>query len=219
MRNFLKILTLITLVSACANNPPPTSTITVPSGDVDYVESNIALPKISANYSEIHFTEKPQIKLNVSKIDITSKFKPTFREPNVEHLMPLPLESGALNWAKDRLVVTNPDSALSFRFIVWDASVKEDVIKAAKMFGRDKSQYTARIDVAIQAIGTDGDIIAETTAVSWRKVTVPADISIAEREAVWYDLEKRVLNDFDAKIIDGINQYMLDYLVSEAPKQ
>ena len=201
----ITIFAVTLFLVACSNNPPPTSTMIIPAGDVDYVESDIELPKVSETYPEIHFSDKAPINLNVSKIDIVSKFKPTFRDPNVEHLMPVPLESGALNWAKDRLKATNPDSKLNFRFIVWDASVKEDDIKASKMFARDKSQYTARIDVALQAIGTDGDIVAETTAVSWRKVTVPSDISIAEREAVWYDLEKRVLHDFDSKIIDRNN--------------
>ena len=56
-----------------------------------------------SSYSEPRFQNSGKIELKVNKIDIISEFTPSFRRPNIEHLLPISIEKSARIWANDRL--------------------------------------------------------------------------------------------------------------------
>lgn len=55
-----------------------------------------------------------------------SEFTPSFRRPNVEHLLPISLEKTAKQWAKDRLDAVGYSLDKVAKFIIKDASVTEE---------------------------------------------------------------------------------------------
>ena len=68
------------LLSACASESPPPS-----------------------RFPDIRFNETPPIRLDVSSIDVTAQFKPTFQLPEVEQDFPVPPQRAIENWVHDQI--------------------------------------------------------------------------------------------------------------------
>ena len=67
-----------------------------------FVAGCASAPEVPS-YSEIRFTDKPPIRLDVARIDIVEAYRSPLKAPNVEHLFPLRPAHAARQWAQDRL--------------------------------------------------------------------------------------------------------------------
>lgn len=178
----LLALALVATVAACADPPAPP-------------------PK----FADIHFLALPPFRLNVSQIQIDTKFQPTFQEPNVEHEFPIPPQRALENWAHDRLLAVGPTTGAVARFTIIDASVRElnlpkkDGLKAA-FTTQQAERYDGHVSVMVQIIDAQG--IAERTATAEAVVTrsVPEGITLNERDKVWYEMTRDMMADLDRQI-------------------
>lgn len=166
------------------------------------------------NYVELRFNDYPKYKFNAKKMEIISKFMPTFSYPNVEHLMPVSIEKTAINWANDRLIANTPDSPYKIQFIIYDASVTEKDIMEESIIEPDMIKYTARLDVSIRVTDDSDNILAETTSSSWREITAKKNSKIYTKEEVWYEIVQKLSIDFNEKIETGIDNYLGQYIIS-----
>ena len=85
-------------------------------------------------FTEPRFDNLKPIELKVSKVEVVSEFTPSFTRPNVEHLFPVSIEKSARIWANDRLEAVDYSSNRVAEFIIKDASVTEEEIKASQHF-------------------------------------------------------------------------------------
>lgn len=184
-------LLAVVLLSACANN-----------GEVAETR----------RFTEPRFNNLPPIELNVSKIEIVSEFTPSFTRPNVEHLFPVSIEKAARIWAADRLEATDFSSNRIAEFIIKDASVTEEEVKASQLFYKDSLKYRATLSVVLKISSDNGQSSAQTSIEAWRELTMPIDTSIENKEKYWNEMVQKLFEEFNSRMEQNINQYLNMYV-------
>jgi hypothetical protein len=128
-------------------------------------------------FQEIRFTDRPKLRLDVSAVDVERVFRPTLREPQVEHLFPVPPEVAAECWARDRLEPTNPGSPRRARVRILDANVRETALKKTEglrgAFTTDQAErYDATVEMSVEILGERGFPERTVSAKAQRSQTV-----------------------------------------------
>ena len=172
---------LVATMAACSSEPPP--------------------PK----FADIHFLALPPFKLNVSQIQVDSRFQPTFQEPNVEHEFPVPPQRALENWAHDRLLAVGPTTGYVARFTILDASVREsDLPKKeglkAVFTTQQAERYDGHVSVQLQVINPQGVAERTATAEAAASRSVPEGITLNERDKVWYEMTRDLMADLDRQL-------------------
>lgn len=167
---------------------------------------------VPLKYSEPRFQTKAPIELNVEKVDIISEFVPSFTRPNVEHLFPVSIEKSAKIWAEDRLKADGFGSNKIAEYIIKDASVTEEVEKSEDILQKDRLKYKANLSVVLKITDKSNLSAAQTTIDAWRELKIPADTNIAEKEKYWNEMVKKLFDEYNAKMVQNINEYLNMYV-------
>lgn len=164
-------------------------------------------------YPDIRFQGAP-ISIRAMRVDVSSSYQPTFAPPNVEHLMPVSPERMARQWALDRLQPLRSGRAVA-RFEVLDARVTETKLRTKTgIVGTFTDEPAERYDATLTARLTLDDPernyhgSVETTAN--RSLTVQEGASINDREKAWYELSKKLGEEFDRAMSANIRNYLPD---------
>jgi len=167
-------------------------------------------------YPEIRFVQGDTLPIQALRVEISSVFQPTFAPPHVEHLMPISPERMARQWALDRLQPLRAGQAVA-RFEILDAQVVETRLKTKTgLVGTFTDEPSERYDATLTARLTLDDPErryhgnVETTAT--RSLTVQEGASINDREKAWYELTKKLAEEFDRAMSANIRRYMPDAL-------
>ena len=161
-------------------------------------------------YSDLHFDNKDPIPLTVKTINIKSEFTPSFTRPNVEHMFPVSIEKTAKTWAKERLEAVDFSSNRTAEFIIQDASVTEQEIKAAQLLQKDGLKYHANLKVVLRVI--DNKASAQTSVEAYRELTMPIDTSIEDKERHWNEMVINLFKSFDEHMDTNIHKYLNMYI-------
>jgi hypothetical protein len=156
-------------------------------------------------FQEIRFTDRPKLRLDVSAVDVERVFRPTLREPQVEHLFPVPPEVAAESWARDRLEPTNPGSPRRARVRILDANVRETALKKTEglrgAFTTDQAErYDATVEMSVEILGERGFPERTVSAKAQRSQTVKEGLTQNEREQIWYELTRQLMTDLDQQL-------------------
>ena len=178
----LLALALVASVAACADPPAPP-------------------PK----FADIHFLALPPFRLNVSQIQVDTRFQPTFQEPNVEHEFPIPPQRAMENWAHDRLQAVGPATGFVARYTIIDASVRESVLPKkdglkAVFTTQQAERYDGHVAVMLQIIDPQGVAERTATAEASSSRSVPEGITLNDRDKIWYELTRDLMADLDRQI-------------------
>jgi len=174
-----------------------------------------AMDDPSNRFAQLTYQHQPDINLDVGEIQIEQAYVPPGKEPNVDHRFPVQPRDAATRWAQDRLVARG--DRLTFRYIVRDASAVETALQVKSglsgMLTTDQSaRYEVRIVVEMQVL--DGRQVQGTAqAEAHRSITVPEDITLNERERVWYRLTEDTMNDLDKQLEKTIREAFYPYIV------
>jgi len=167
------------------------------------------------NFPDIHITGAPPIRLAVGGIDIRNDFKPSFQNPHVEHLFPIPPVHAMENWAHDRLVAAGGNARAVFT--ISDASVTETELKKKEegitgAFTKEPAQrYDATLEVTLSIVDERGMPVRTVNVKAFRSQTVLEGITPNDREQAWYDLTKTLMNDFDRQMSAEISAHFGGY--------
>lgn len=159
-------------------------------------------------YTEPRFTDQNPIDLNVSKIDIISEFTPSFTRPNVEHLFPVSIEKTARIWANDRLEAVDYASGRVAEFIIKDASVVEEEVKAEQLLHKDSLKYRATLSVVLKISSGNGLSQSQTSVEAWRELTMPIDTSIEDKEKYWNEMVEKLFDEFNVSMKKQIYSHL-----------
>ena len=181
---------------SCANPPPPQT------------------------FAEITWTHLAPFRFNVARVDVVSAYKPTFEEPYVEHLFPVPPEKVVRRWIHDRIMPDGPSGWA--KVTINDASVKETALHHPHTFQshftvEQGERYEATVDVTIEIYTAKGFREGFANARAVHTQTVPEDATLNERERFWYDLTDAVMQDFNAEMDKNIHIYLKRFLVPGSP--
>lgn len=178
---------------ACASNPG------YPSGYAPYNNQGYAPAGYQAGYGvqppQSYYTPQAQgdfrpvpfgskIKLKAQDIKFISSYNPPARVPNIDHLLLVSPEQIIHKWAEKRFAVDGtPDRHV--RFLIKDASIVEENIITGSCFKSVKQQYTAKFEVTIQIVNSEGTVLIETSATAVKKEIIDSNASLEARENLW----------------------------------
>ena len=174
-----------------------------------------ATPPPQNRFAEITFEHLDPIRLDVAEVVMEQSYVPPNETPNVDHLFPVAPADGALRWAGDRLVAKG--TSRRAHFIVRDASAIEESLDTSDgitgILTVDQSErYSGHIMVELQIF--DGNRLEGTaSAEARRSITVPEDLSLREREEVWYQLTEDILADLNRELEKVISSTYAPYLL------
>ena len=191
----LLVLALVATAASCASEPTPP-------------------PK----FADIHFLALPPFRLNVSEIQIDSRFQPTLQEPNVEHEFPVVPQRAMENWAHDRLRAVGPTTGFVARYTIIDASVRESVLPKkeglkAVFTTQQAERYDGHVSVMLQIIDPQGIAERTATAEAASSRSVPEGITLNDRDKIWYEMTRDLMADLDRQIQKQVDASFAPFLL------
>lgn len=174
-------------------------------------ETPLSVPR----YADITFSHRPMIDVDVAEIRIVRAFTPNATLANVEGEFPIAPMEMAARWAEDRLRAVGTSGALTYT--VSEASVIETPLaKTEGLTGIvtvDQSErYDAVLTVQIDATDPVSGKSASSSSTVRRSRTVAEDITLNEREGIWYQMTEDLGNDLDAQLDRTIPQFFQGFL-------
>ncbi len=157
----------------------------------------------------IDFSNYGPIVLNAGSIDVVDAYRPG-GGVHVEQRSAVPPAQAVRLWASQRLQAAGGPGRV--RVTIRDASIVENQLAKTGgvkgYFTNDQAQrYDGRIEVEIS-----GELPGETSfrgmtkAVVTYSITVPENISLADREATFVEITRRMMDDLNARLDAGIRK-------------
>jgi hypothetical protein len=165
-------------------------------------------------FPQISFAHLPPIDLAVARVEVENRYLPPAARPNVEHEFPVSPAATALNWGRDRLKAVG--SAGVARVIVRRASVVEVPLPRSTgvkgVFTRDQSErYDAVIEMQIEIRDATGEIRVRVESTAKRSRSVSENISLVEREKVWFQMTEAMMADLNTSLENQIRIHMKEW--------
>ncbi|MCK5445963.1 MAG: hypothetical protein KAI73_10090 [Rhodospirillaceae bacterium] len=187
MKQIFKSLLILALIApaalltqACASKPPA--------------------PEIP----QLGFSHLQPIGLKVGRINISSTYSSPMKAPNVEHRFPTSPEKAARLWAHQRLRALGGNGEA--RFIVTRASVLE-IPQDKKETGflgaftpEPTADYQATLKIRLEVDAIPGKTEGVLNANAQRSVLIHEDVSLAEREQIWFEMIETLMADLDVEM-------------------
>jgi hypothetical protein len=169
----------------------------------------------SNRFADITYQHLPDIRLDVGEIQIEQAYVGPSEAPNVGYRFPVAPKDAAAQWGRDRLVAQG--DRLTFRYIVREASAVETSLKTKTgVTGLITTEQSERYDthIVIEMQILDGrQLQGSASAEARRSITLPENITLKEREKVWYKLTEDTMNDLNDQLEQTIKTAFFPYIV------
>ncbi len=167
-------------------------------------------------YPDITFGHLAPIRLDVGAVDFSQTYVPPGKTPNVEHLFPRRLSVVAARWADERLEAVGAISRIA-RVTLVNASVigiALDTTSGIKgVFTIDQAaRYDATVEILIEIVNSRGMVEGRANAVARRSRTAPENITLNDRDQLWFELTEAVMGDIDRELEATIRKYLAKYV-------
>jgi len=169
-------------------------------------------------YPPIVFQDQPRIRLDVGEIKVESRYRAPGSPPNVDHLFPVSLLEAAQRWPNDRLAAAAAGSGNRAEFVILDASVVAVPLKTTSgltaLITKDHNErYDARITVEMRILDGFGGVAASARAEAVRSRSVREDITLRERDQVWYEMTRDIMRELDRQLLQTIKTALVPYIL------
>jgi hypothetical protein len=159
----------------------------------------------------IDFSNFGPIILSAGGVDVVNAYRPGGGK-HVEDRSAVPPVEAVRRWASERLQAAG--GAGRVRVTIKDASIIEVALPKTEglkgYFTTDQAQrYDGRIEVEVTGDMPDnsaGAFRGTTKAVVTYSTTVPENIALADREATFLDITRRLVEDLNARLDSGIRK-------------
>lgn len=180
------------LLAACSDAPPPTK------------------------FPQLTYSHLGAVALDVSKIEIVDRFRPTLRPPNIEHLMPVAPAKAVQQWARDRLKSTGSSGRRAVFTIDNGAVTATPLKRQSGLRGAltvDQSErYDAVIAVRLEVFEANGRRGGVAQASAKRSRSVPENITLDARDKIWFSITETLTNDLNTEMERAIAQFLGAYV-------
>ena len=165
---------------------------------------------------EITFSHLQVFKFDVAKVEIENRYTSPLKAPHIEHLMPTAPDKALEQWLRDRFQAVGQIGSL--RLIIEDArAIKTSLPLNKTLKGRLTKQQSQRYDMAVRAtlhmFDEKGRTISTASARAERSITAREDISLNEREKLWFDTVNLLMTDFNNSMEVNIQSYLYRWLL------
>jgi hypothetical protein len=167
-------------------------------------------------FPELSYAHLAPLRFDAGKVTVVEEYVAPLKRPNVEHEMPLRPSAAAVRWANDRVKAAG-GSARTVRVTVKKAGVVETELPRStglrRMFTTEQAQrYDAELELIVEVLSDRGLREGFASAQARRSTTVAEDITLAEREKVYFTLVEQMMADIDRELESNIRQYMAPHL-------
>ncbi len=147
------------------------------------------------------YTQYPPTYLSVANIQVVESYAMPARDPQVEHLMPLPLPTAVADWARTRFKAGGADGTLIVT--IKNAEVKKTDLPRTRgvkgVFTVDQSErYDAQVEVEFRVDGMMFGQTGQGTLKVARGKTLSENASIQARDEAWTKMSEDLMVDLDA---------------------
>jgi hypothetical protein len=169
------------------------------------VLAGCSTPPPRTRFPDLTYGHLGQFRLDVARVEIVSEYRAPGRAPNIEHLLPVVPEQSLRRWAQDRVVATGTPGRFA-RFVIQEAKVTDtELPKTPGIRGSFTTDQTNRYDGVLSAaleIREERGNFRAGTASAWatRSRSVPENITVNDREKVWFELTEQLMNDINAEL-------------------
>ncbi|MBE7635621.1 hypothetical protein GUA87_02100 [Sneathiella sp. P13V-1] len=164
---------------------------------------------------ELNFNHVSQIILDVSEVRVVNEYRSPLKAPNVEHEMPVKIDQAVRKWAEQRLRANGNQNAFAV-LTIKDASVVEKQLEKKTgltgFFTNDQSErYEFRVMAELRIEEVNGNKAIATAEVS-RIKTVAEDITLNDRDMMYFQQVEQLMSDFNVEMVASINKFMQPFL-------
>ena len=173
-------------------------------------------PDPAPQYPDITFGHLATIKLDVGAVDYIQAYVPPAMSPNVEHLFPIRISQVARRWADERLEPVGVISRIA-RVTLLNAAVIGSALETTQgikgAFTIDQAaRYDATVEILIEIVNSQGVVEGQVRASAERSRTAPENITLNDRDQLWFELTEAVMRDLDKQLEATIRQYLAKYI-------
>ena len=161
-----------------------------------------ALPPPEArSWPDITFMHLRPIEFDVAEIVIRTPYREPIEAPHVGEQFPVSPSRAARNWAEDRLRAVGRRGTVTVT--IQESSAIEEVLEqkgglTGMVTMQQSERYVVVIDIRVEAFDPVGPRSAKAGARTRKSITVREDVTLDEREQIWYTLTKDTMTDFNA---------------------
>ena len=160
-------------------------------------------PPMRQSFATLTFQDRPPIRLDVAQIEVVDAYKAPGTAPHVDHLFPQKPADVASAWGRDVLRAVGQRGMATYTIV--DASATQAALPRTtgltQMFKTEQSdRYDLHIEVKLEV---GNPLLASTgyvTASANRSQTVAEDMTLNEREAVWFQMTESAMRELDKKL-------------------
>ena len=164
------------------------------------------------NFVDLSFSHLPLIHLNVNSISINRNFLSIKKSPYIEHLFPIEPVEAAEQWVKDRLRAKGGLDRLVVSITRGTATEKRQTHKRGILFNKHSIHYASEIEVKLQILDPRGEIKASVVSHATQDLTSTDNLTISEREMIWFQMTESMMLDLNRSLEKQINQYFFIWI-------
>lgn len=154
-------------------------------------------------FPTLTFQDRPPIRLDVAQVEIVEAYKAPGTAPHVDHLFPQKPADVAAAWGRDVLRAVGERGMATYTVV--DASATQTALPRTsgmtQMFKTELSdRYDLRIEIKLEVgnplLASTGYVVATAT----RSQTVAENMTLNQREAVWFQMTESAMRELDKKL-------------------
>ena len=172
-------------------------------------------PPMRQSFATLTFQDRPPLRLDVAQLEIVEAYKAPGVAPHVDHLFPQKPADVAAAWGRDVLRAVGQRGMATYT--VTDASATQTALpRATGMSQMFKTEQSDRYDLHIEVkLEVGNPLLASTgyvTASANRSQTVAEDMTLNEREAVWFQMTESAMRELDEKLEAAIKDKLKPFV-------
>lgn len=156
-------------------------------------------------FPSLTFTNEPPIQLNVAQVEVVQSYQPTLEPPQVEHLFPEVPSAVMRRWVADRLKPIGANGVA--RVYIEQAGVRSEALaRTPGLRGTFTVEQAERLvaDFALRVEVETPAVRGYAFGSAQRTITVPENATLADREAIWFELTEATMRDLDDRMESAI---------------
>jgi hypothetical protein len=172
-------------------------------------------PPMRQSFATLTFQDRPPIRLDVAQLEIVDAYEAPGVAPHVDHLFPQKPADVAAAWGRDVLRAVGQRGMATYT--ITDASATQTALpRATGMTQMFKTEQSDRYDLHIEVkLEVGNPLLASTgyvTASANRSQTVAEDMTLNEREAVWFQMTESAMRELDEKLEAAIKDKLKPFV-------
>jgi hypothetical protein len=164
-----------------------------------------------AQFPQLTYAHLGKFILDVSKIEIVNEFKSTLNAKTVEHMMPVPPALAANQWAKDRLETSGFSGRRAVFTIVDGTVLSKPLTREDGIRGAVKIEQSDLFEAEI--FDFSGRRLAMTKADALRFRSVSENITLNERDKIWFAMSETLIGDLNKELENSIPKFLGKYIL------